>query len=95
MREYLRKGRLAHARLVYDHHLPLPYKLLVLKASNMDMDYEDEVASQVKSAPEPHGALIVSVDDSHPFDLNAYISNYSGMRRYTRQKVYNIHIRQL
>ena len=42
----------------------------------MDVDQVEEPQTQEASAPQKRMAL--PVDDAHPFDLEGYISNYSG-----------------
>jgi hypothetical protein len=46
----------------------------------MDMDIEDEaLVNNLKNLNESRPSALVFVDDAHPFDLEAYISNYTGM----------------
>jgi COP9 signalosome complex subunit 1 len=43
----------------------------------MDVD-EDTVQQSTSSQLPSRTRIIVPVDDAHPFDLEGYISNYSG-----------------
>jgi hypothetical protein len=46
----------------------------------MDMDIEDEaLVNNLKNLNESRPLALVFVDDAHPFDLEAYIANYTGM----------------
>jgi hypothetical protein len=48
-------------------------------SSQMEMDYEDDYKAALRaSAAETQPAPAVVADDAHPFDLDAYIANYSG-----------------
>jgi hypothetical protein len=47
----------------------------------MDMDYDDDYQTALRaSTADKRAAPPVVVDDAHPFDLDAYIANYSGAR---------------
>lgn len=42
----------------------------------MDIDFDEEyVRTDKRTGKQP---LLVSVDDAHPFDVDAYIANYTG-----------------
>ncbi|GLB33369.1 putative 26S proteasome subunit RPN7 [Lyophyllum shimeji] len=42
------------------------------------MDIDDENQQSTSSQPQPSRRIIAPVDEAHPFDLESYISNYSG-----------------
>lgn len=44
----------------------------------MDMDIAEITSQNTQSEERKH--LIAPVDDAHPFDLDSYISGYSGKR---------------
>jgi COP9 signalosome complex subunit 1 len=43
----------------------------------MDMDFDEPEVGRIerRTGKQP---LLIPVDDAHPFDLDAYISNYTG-----------------
>jgi hypothetical protein len=46
----------------------------------MDIDIPDDTPLSSEPQP-PVRHLTVPVDDAHPFDLDSYISNYTGAQR--------------
>jgi COP9 signalosome complex subunit 1 len=51
----------------------------------MDIDVEDAAQSSRSASRKP---FTVPVDDEHPFDLDSYISNYSGMQLHTEEMLF-------
>lgn len=45
----------------------------------MDVDIPEESQAFTASKATGKRPVIISVDDAHPFDLEAYISSYTGM----------------
>lgn len=46
----------------------------------MDVDITEDNAQSSSSQPSSRRHIIAPVDDAHPFDLEGYISNYTGLR---------------
>jgi COP9 signalosome complex subunit 1 len=44
----------------------------------MDVDEDTTIQQSTSSQPQPRTRIIAPVDDAHPFDLEGYISNYTG-----------------
>lgn len=45
---------------------------------DVEMVSAEDVAPVAPAHPPSRGQFTVVIDESHPFDLEAYISNYSG-----------------
>ncbi len=46
--------------------------------SSMDMDPIEEVEMALHEGSSSRTQGVILIDDAHPFDLNSYISGYSG-----------------
>lgn len=71
-------GRACVALRVLHVHLPLFNNNK--KRSTMDVDIQDAQTQEVEAVTRNEGKkpMIAPVDDAHPFDLDSYISAYSG-----------------
>jgi len=56
----------------------IPLSAQTTTTSTMDVDRVDEPGPSTSNPNVAQKRLTVPVDDAHPFDLESYISNYSG-----------------
>ena len=59
------------------HNIPLQRSAWAEPVVEMDIDVPEEIQQSSSSYPSSRH-IVAPVDDAHPFELDGYISNYTG-----------------